>query len=129
MKNDMLQGLLQIQINGPPLCTKLCDELIRNCVKAWQEAKPRRRLPKKQNTSAASGNVLTTESETQTDHAVCVSDSVRSEPVLPIDQGDSEELRQRQVEHQLLQLKIARNLKEAAEMAKMDSSSDSDEDD
>lgn len=28
-----------------------------------------------------------------------------------------------------LQLKIARNLKEAAEMAKMDSSSDSDEDD
>ena len=46
----------------------------------------------------------------------------------PVPQN-SEELRQRQVEHQLLQLKIARNLKEAAEMAKMDSSSDSDEDD
>ena len=62
--------------------------------------------------------MLTTESETQTDHAVCVSDSVRSEPVLPIDQGDSKELRQKQVKHHLLQLKIASNVTEASEMAK-----------
>ena len=30
LKNDMLQGLLQIQINGPTLCSESCDELIKN---------------------------------------------------------------------------------------------------
>ena len=131
LKNDMLQGLMQIQINGPPICTKPCDKLIHNCVKSWQEAKPRRKLPKKQKAFAFSV-VRTTESETQTasvcTDAVCVSDSVRSEEENQESQGDSEELRQRQIEQQLLHLKIARNLREAEQMAKV-ASSDSDEDD
>ena len=92
------------------------------------EAKPRRKLPKKRkaNQASASNAVQTTESETQTD-VVCVPNSVMSEE--RDTDSDSEELRQRQVEQQLLQLKIARNLREAEEMAKVDSSRDSDEDD
>ena len=42
LQNDMLQGLLQIQINGPELRTKKWDHLMRVSVQSWRDIKSRR---------------------------------------------------------------------------------------
>ena len=43
MKNDMLNAILCIQINGPALFTPECDALIHRAVKKWNEVKERRK--------------------------------------------------------------------------------------
>lgn len=45
LKNDMLQSLLQVSINGPATGTDDSKGLIERSVKAWTTAKNRRRLP------------------------------------------------------------------------------------
>ncbi|XP_052090898.1 zinc finger protein 862-like [Mytilus californianus] len=42
LKDNMLSGLLQVSINGPPV--KEATELINKCVDNWYKAKPRRKL-------------------------------------------------------------------------------------
>jgi hypothetical protein len=45
LKNDMLNGLLQIAVNGPELCTEKCDGLVSDAVDRWITAKKRRKIP------------------------------------------------------------------------------------
>ena len=45
LKNDMLQSLLKVSINGPATGTDDSKGLIERSVKAWTTAKNRRRLP------------------------------------------------------------------------------------
>lgn len=45
LKNDMLDGLLQITINGPDACSDQADKLVEKAVQNWLES-PRRKLPK-----------------------------------------------------------------------------------
>ncbi|KAL9978194.1 hypothetical protein ACROYT_G015688 [Oculina patagonica] len=47
MKNDMLNSLLHILINGPKLGSKEFEEVIDASVTAWLAAKPRRKCPPK----------------------------------------------------------------------------------
>ena len=44
LTNTMLEGILHIQINGPPV--NKSNELVREAVDVWLKAKPRRKLPK-----------------------------------------------------------------------------------
>ena len=43
----MLQALMQVSINGPPLHSDQCKELVRDSVQLWLKQKKRRTLPKK----------------------------------------------------------------------------------
>ncbi len=43
MKNDLLNFILHININGPDLFTKECESLIRRCVVAWHDTKRRKK--------------------------------------------------------------------------------------
>lgn len=43
----MLQALMQVSINGPPLPSDQCKELVRDSVQLWLKQKKRRTLPKK----------------------------------------------------------------------------------
>ncbi|XP_070535029.1 uncharacterized protein [Ptychodera flava] len=45
MKNDLLNALLHITINGPELFSNECDTLIEKATKKWLAAKKRRKLP------------------------------------------------------------------------------------
>ena len=47
MKNDMLNALLHILINGPKVGSKEFEEVIDASVRAWLAAKPRRKCPPK----------------------------------------------------------------------------------
>lgn len=47
MKNDMLNALLHILINGPKVGSKEFEEMIDASVRAWLAAKPRRKCPPK----------------------------------------------------------------------------------
>ena len=47
LQNDMLQALMQVSINGPPLHSEQCKELVRDSVQLWLKQKKRRILPKK----------------------------------------------------------------------------------
>ena len=42
LKDNMLSGLLQVSINGPPV--EEATEFVNTCVNKWYEAKPRRKL-------------------------------------------------------------------------------------
>ena len=44
-KNDMLEGLMHLTVNGPDICTDQCDDLITSSVKNWLQMKSRRKLP------------------------------------------------------------------------------------
>ena len=46
LKNDMLQALLHVSINGPAAGTDAVKSLTEKAVKAWTTAKCRRRIPK-----------------------------------------------------------------------------------
>jgi hypothetical protein len=35
LKNDMLEGLMQLTVYGPHICTDQCDDLITSSVKNW----------------------------------------------------------------------------------------------
>ena len=43
----MLQALTQLSINGPPLHSDQCKELVRDSTQLWLKQKKRRTLPKK----------------------------------------------------------------------------------
>ena len=45
LKNDMLQSLLQISINGPSVESDACVKIVRSAIDAWNRAKRRRRWP------------------------------------------------------------------------------------
>lgn len=55
LQNDMLQGL--IQVNGPPLHSDQCKELVRDSVQLWLRQKKKRTLPKKGATTDQRGTV------------------------------------------------------------------------
>eukprot|EP00057_Strongylocentrotus_purpuratus_P015153 XP_011669627.1 PREDICTED: uncharacterized protein LOC105440794 [Strongylocentrotus purpuratus] len=46
LKNDMLEALMHVSINGPPASSTQAKEIISQAVKRWKGVKPRRRLPK-----------------------------------------------------------------------------------
>ena len=43
----MLQALMQVSINGPPLNSDQCKELVRDSLQLWLKQNKRRTLPKK----------------------------------------------------------------------------------
>ena len=45
LKNDMLEGLMHLTVNGPDICTDQCDDLITSSIKNWLQTKSRRKLP------------------------------------------------------------------------------------
>jgi hypothetical protein len=45
LKNDMLEGLMHLTVNGPDICTYQYDDLITSSIKNWLQTKPRRKLP------------------------------------------------------------------------------------
>ena len=47
LQNDMLQALMQVSINGPPLHSEQCNELARDSVQLWLKQKKERTLLKK----------------------------------------------------------------------------------
>ena len=50
--NLMLQSLMQMSINGPPINSKEAEDIIEDCIKVWTLPKKRRKMPKPQtNTS------------------------------------------------------------------------------
>ena len=57
LQNDMLQGLIQVSINGPPLHSDQCKELVRDSVQLWLKQKKSRTLPKKGATTDQRGSV------------------------------------------------------------------------
>lgn len=50
LKNDMLQSLMRVSINGPAAGTEDAKNLIERSVKDWTTAKNRRELPRSQGT-------------------------------------------------------------------------------
>lgn len=44
MKNDLLNSLLQISVNGPEAFSKKCDGIIREAVKIWMKVKQRKKV-------------------------------------------------------------------------------------
>ena len=53
-KNDMLNGLLHVAVNGPDLCSEECDLLVTKYVTKWLKDKKRMKLP----TSVKSRGIL-----------------------------------------------------------------------
>ena len=47
LKNDLLNSLLQISINGPDLFSKESDDIIKRAVKVWMKAKKRKKIAPK----------------------------------------------------------------------------------
>jgi len=45
LKNDMINGLLNVAVNGPELCSDECDQLVISTVSNWRKSKNRRKLP------------------------------------------------------------------------------------
>ena len=45
LKNDMLEGLMHLTVNGPDICTDQYDDLITSSIKNWLQTKSRRKLP------------------------------------------------------------------------------------
>ena len=45
LKNDVLNGLMMLSINGPTTCSEECDTIIQDSVKSWLLEKNRRKLP------------------------------------------------------------------------------------
>ena len=52
LKNDMLQALLHVSINGPAPGTDAVKSLTKEAVRAWTTAKCRRRIPKVEQASS-----------------------------------------------------------------------------
>jgi hypothetical protein len=45
LKNDMLEGLMHLTVNGPDICTDQYNDLITSSIKNWLQTKSRRKLP------------------------------------------------------------------------------------
>ena len=52
LKNDMLQALLQVSINGPAVESDACANIIQSAVDAWNRAKKRRNIPQSRGTAS-----------------------------------------------------------------------------
>ena len=52
LKNDMLQALLQVSINGPAVESHACANIIQSAVDAWNRAKKRRNIPQSRGTAS-----------------------------------------------------------------------------
>ena len=46
LSNSMLQSLMQMSINGPPINSKETEDIIEDCIKVWTLQKKRRKMPK-----------------------------------------------------------------------------------
>ena len=46
LSNSMLQSLMQMSINGPPINSKETEHIIEDCIKVWTLQKKRRKMPK-----------------------------------------------------------------------------------
>ena len=71
MTNQMLEALLHISINGPPVGE--AQELVKEALEAWRNAKKRRKLPLSANQGGTSGN---SQSEVQ---AILVDSAVQTD--------------------------------------------------
>ncbi|XP_062604979.1 uncharacterized protein LOC134266771 [Saccostrea cucullata] len=115
LKNDMLNGLLHVAVNGPELCTEKCDGLVSDAVDMWISSKKRRKIPSSRTSGTGEDSRKTyMEAEVQTE----------SEPVLHVSHGtdvdeeeeaddvgstcDDEHEKDKLFENTLLQLKIAK---------------------
>ncbi|XP_053389806.1 zinc finger protein 862-like [Mercenaria mercenaria] len=70
LKNDMLQVLMNVSINGPEVSSNECDEVCKASVKLWLSKKKRKKLPTgKISKSTATASVVKcfSEAEVQTD--------------------------------------------------------------
>ncbi|XP_062606711.1 uncharacterized protein LOC134268468 [Saccostrea cucullata] len=138
LKNDMLNGLLHIAVNCPELCTEKRDGLVSDAAVKWITAKKRKKLPSSRTSGTGEDSRKTyMEAEVQTE----------SEPVLLVSHGtdvgeeeaddvgstcDDDHEKDKLFENTLLQLKIAKNLRETEEYRKnfsVDSESDWNSDD
>ena len=52
LKNDMLQALLQVSINGPAVESDACANIIQSAVDAWNRAKKRRNIQQSRGTAS-----------------------------------------------------------------------------
>ena len=52
LKNEMLQALLQVSINGPAVESDACANIIQSAMAAWNRAKKRRNIPLSRGTTA-----------------------------------------------------------------------------
>ena len=46
LSNSMLQSLLQMSMNGPPINSKETEDIIEGCIKVWTLQKKKRKMPK-----------------------------------------------------------------------------------
>jgi hypothetical protein len=44
LKNEILEGLMHLTVNGPDICTDQYDDLITSSIKNWLQMKSRRKL-------------------------------------------------------------------------------------
>ncbi|XP_070552438.1 zinc finger protein 862-like [Ptychodera flava] len=79
LKNDVMNALLHITLNGPELHSPDCDSLIHEAVRQWLALKKRRKLPK---TGDASSNSASTEASANTEsHTEMADASVQTEQI------------------------------------------------
>lgn len=96
IKDDMLEALMQISINGPKLKELECTGVVKESVKQWLKENPRRKLAKKtatgnRNTSTVSTSDVAVQveiSETEDEEPENVDDS----EVVPIEEEDQLQL-------------------------------------
>ena len=59
MKNDLLEALMHVSINGPAVSSKEESQIIDRAVKRWNQV-PRRKLPKVQSSTPMHVTAVTT---------------------------------------------------------------------
>ncbi|CAG2220442.1 unnamed protein product [Mytilus edulis] len=120
LKNDVLNGLMMISINGPQTCSHECDKVVNDSVKLWLGEKNRRKLPSKNKgqvememnkPSAHATPIDNVQIQLPTVHNEKPDNNSESEP--DPNAYDDPELNEREIEKTLLQLKIVRSLIEA----------------
>ena len=82
LKNDMLQALLQVSINGPAVESDACANIIQSAVDAWNRAKKRRNIPQSRGTASTPAAVQVADAAVQVaDAAVQVDDNEQMETI------------------------------------------------
>ena len=61
LKNDLLNSLLQISINGPDLFSRESDDIIKRAVKVWMNAKKRKKVAPKTSRAAVTQQAVQNE--------------------------------------------------------------------
>ncbi|VDH96877.1 Hypothetical predicted protein [Mytilus galloprovincialis] len=117
LKNDVLNGLMMISINGPQTCSHECDKVVNDSVKLWLGEKNRRKLPSKNKgqvememnkPSAHATPIDNVQIQLPTVHNEKPDNNSELEP--NPNAYDDPELNEREIEKTLLQLKIVRSL-------------------